>query len=237
MTRRVSLLVADLDVGGIQSMADSLGRGLAQRGWWPSFVCFDRIGAVGEALRGDGFEVRLVERRPGVDLALAARLRTAFRELDAEVVHAHNRTALFYGPTASRAQGPAPPRTDYASCLSFHTRCDQTDLQHKSTYSSSSDRRERSARRFARSRRTTGAARHGADCTSVQRLWRANSKTRGIRDLFSWEARRETCSSFHASCRSRGVNMLRRVLSQPARLETRGRGDSRDDYSVARSAG
>lgn len=107
MTSRtsVALLVADLDVGGIQSMVASLARGLDRARFAPAFVCFDRVGALGEALRSEGFPVVLVPRRPGLDRTLGRRLRTAFDELGAGLVHAHNRTAMFYGVMARGVSG------------------------------------------------------------------------------------------------------------------------------------
>lgn len=94
--KRVTFLAADLDVGGIQSMVDSLGRGLDRARFEPSFVCFDRQGVIAGRLANDGYPVRFVPRRPGLDTALPRALRAAFRELGTEIVHAHNRTALFY---------------------------------------------------------------------------------------------------------------------------------------------
>lgn len=111
MTVRVAFLTADLDVGGIQSMVESLGRGLDRRRFEPSFVCFDRKGAIADRLARDGYEVRFVERRPGLDTRLPRALRAAFSELRADVVHAHNRTALFYAVFARALRGS--PRLVY----------------------------------------------------------------------------------------------------------------------------
>lgn len=97
---RVAFLAADLDVGGIQSMVDSLGRGLDRTRFEPSFVCFDKQGAIAERLRADGYAVRFVPRRPGLDSNLPRALRQTFAELGVELVHAHNRTALFYAVLA-----------------------------------------------------------------------------------------------------------------------------------------
>lgn len=100
MTKRVTFLLADLKLGGIQSMVDSLARGLERAKFDPSFVVFDAEGVLADALRRDGYEVRFVPRRPGFDRSLPARLREAFRALGTNIVHAHNRTALFYGVLA-----------------------------------------------------------------------------------------------------------------------------------------
>ncbi|MBK6941155.1 MAG: glycosyltransferase [Planctomycetes bacterium] len=98
--RRVVFLVADLGLGGIQSMVDALARGLDRARFAAAFVCFDSVGVLGEALARDGFQVVHEPRRPGLDRTLPGRLARRFRELGAAVVHAHNRTALFYGVLA-----------------------------------------------------------------------------------------------------------------------------------------
>jgi glycosyltransferase involved in cell wall biosynthesis len=107
VTARVALLCADLDVGGIQSMVEALGRGLPTAGFEPRFVCFDRVGAAGERLAASGFPVDFVARRPGVDLSLATSLRRLFAAHGIGLVHAHNRTALFYA-VAARAMKSSP---------------------------------------------------------------------------------------------------------------------------------
>lgn len=98
--RRVVFLVADLGLGGIQSMVDALARGLDTTRFAPAFVCFDSVGVLGEALARDGFPVVLEQRAPGLDRSLPSRIARRLRELDASIVHAHNRTALFYGVLA-----------------------------------------------------------------------------------------------------------------------------------------
>ncbi len=100
MSIRVTMLCADLAVGGIQSMVNALGRGLSHGEFEVSFVCFDKEGAIAEHLARDGFEVRFVPRRPGFDRALPRALRRTFASLRTDIVHAHNRTALFYGVLA-----------------------------------------------------------------------------------------------------------------------------------------
>jgi glycosyltransferase involved in cell wall biosynthesis len=107
MTMRIAYLVADLGVGGIQSMVDALGRGLDTSRFQPSFICFDAKGALYDRLERDRFPVRFVPRRPGFDRALPGALARVFAELGADVVHAHNKTALFYSVLA-RGLRPSP---------------------------------------------------------------------------------------------------------------------------------
>lgn len=81
-------------------MVDALARGLDRDRFAAAFVCFDSVGVLGEALARDGIPVVHEPRRPGLDRTLPGRLARRFRELGADVVHAHNRTALFYGVLA-----------------------------------------------------------------------------------------------------------------------------------------
>ncbi len=98
---RVAMLCADLDVGGIQSLVDRLGRGLDATRFTPSFLCFDGRGRLFERLAADGFAVDFVPRRPGIDLGLARRIAAVLERNRIDLVHAHNRTALFYGVVAT----------------------------------------------------------------------------------------------------------------------------------------
>lgn len=67
-----------------------------------SVFCFDRLGALEGELRGRGVDVRLLGRRPGLDLGYPFRLASLLREVGADLLHAHNATAFFYGTLAAR---------------------------------------------------------------------------------------------------------------------------------------
>lgn len=54
--------------------------------------------------------VEFIPRRPGLDLRFARRIRRWFREVGAEVVHAHNDTPIFYAALAGLFPGPGRPR-------------------------------------------------------------------------------------------------------------------------------
>lgn len=69
------------------------------------FVCLDEVGPLGEQLREEGFEVRCLDRRPGVDLGLIRRLNRLYRELLPEVVHAHQYSPFFYASSARLGGG------------------------------------------------------------------------------------------------------------------------------------
>jgi glycosyltransferase involved in cell wall biosynthesis len=65
-----------------------------------AFICLDELGSLGEELRRDGLEVRVVSRRPGVDWRCSWRLARALREMQVDLVHAHQYTPFFYSVTA-----------------------------------------------------------------------------------------------------------------------------------------
>jgi glycosyltransferase involved in cell wall biosynthesis len=93
----ILLLVQDLDVGGTQMMVCALARHLRAGGAGVQIGCLDAVGTLCAELRGAGFPLRLFGRRPGFDGALAVRLGRHVRRGGFDVVHAHQRTALFYG--------------------------------------------------------------------------------------------------------------------------------------------
>jgi glycosyltransferase involved in cell wall biosynthesis len=64
------------------------------------FVCLDELGTLGEELRGEGFDVRVLGRRPGVDWRCAGRLAALLRRERVDLIHAHQYTPFFYGMAA-----------------------------------------------------------------------------------------------------------------------------------------
>src|SRR5262249_31788342 len=68
----------------------------------------DDLGSLGQELRGEGFAVEVLNRRPGVDWSCARRLAEIVRRERVDVLHAHQYTPFFYG-AASRRLGARPP--------------------------------------------------------------------------------------------------------------------------------
>jgi glycosyltransferase involved in cell wall biosynthesis len=62
----------------------------------PVVLCLDRVGQLGETLRGEGIEVIELNRRPGLDFRVAKRLAAEIGRRRLEVVHAHQYTPFFY---------------------------------------------------------------------------------------------------------------------------------------------
>lgn len=72
------------------------------------FLCLDEIGPLGKQLQEEGFTVLDLQRRPGVDLSVAKRLRQAIRTHGIDLLHAHQYTPFFYS-AVSRGLSSRPP--------------------------------------------------------------------------------------------------------------------------------
>lgn len=107
MTATVGQLLHGLRVGGAEVLAARLARRLAGAFRFV-FYCLDELGTLGESLRGDGFPVAVIGRRPGLDRGCARRLGEASRRDGVSVLHAHQYTPFFYGMLA-RGFRPSPP--------------------------------------------------------------------------------------------------------------------------------
>ena len=96
-----------LRVGGAEVLAARLGRSLRGR-YRFHFVCLDELGTLGEELRGEGFPVEVLERRPGVDWRLPLRLARLLARHRTTLIHAHQYTPFFYA-LAARLLYRRPP--------------------------------------------------------------------------------------------------------------------------------
>ena len=99
-----------LYLAGAEVLAAALSRRLT--GETPSryrfvFLCLDEIGPLGRQLAEEGFTVIDLQRRPGVDWSVARRIRTAVREHQIDLLHAHQYTPFFYA-AASRGLRSQP---------------------------------------------------------------------------------------------------------------------------------
>lgn len=91
------MLIHGLGVGGSESMVARLAAHLRAAGSTVEIDCLDELGLLGEELRAQGFVVILHARRPGIDTTLPGRLARRIRRSRFDVVHVHQRPALFYG--------------------------------------------------------------------------------------------------------------------------------------------
>lgn len=95
-----------LRVGGAEVLAARLARQLPCFRWL--FYCIDELGTLGEELRGDGFDVTVSDRRPGIDWRCPWRLAEFLRRERVDLIHAHQYTPFFYS-LAARLLAPRPP--------------------------------------------------------------------------------------------------------------------------------
>jgi len=89
-----------LEVGGAEVLAARLARRL-QGQYRFAFACLDGLGTLGEELLGEGFPVKVLERKRGIDVGCVRRLARYAADCGAQVIHAHQYTPFFY----SRAPG------------------------------------------------------------------------------------------------------------------------------------
>jgi glycosyltransferase involved in cell wall biosynthesis len=88
-----------LGVGGAEVLAARLARRLGDAIRFV-FVCLDELGTIGQELRNEGFPVRVLERRPGLDWRCARRLADVVRRERVDLLHTHQYTPFFYGAAA-----------------------------------------------------------------------------------------------------------------------------------------
>ena len=96
-----------MDFAGAEVLAADLARRL-QGQWRFVFLCLDGVGAMGESLRNEGFEVVELGRKPGVDWRVCARIRKAVKKYNIRLLHAHQYSPFFYA-AASRLMKHDPP--------------------------------------------------------------------------------------------------------------------------------
>ncbi len=84
-----------LYLAGAEVLAAALARRLSDRFTFV-FLCLDEIGPLGNELAGEGFTVLDLQRRPGIDLSVAKRIRRAVRDHRIGLLHAHQYTPFFY---------------------------------------------------------------------------------------------------------------------------------------------
>jgi glycosyltransferase involved in cell wall biosynthesis len=98
-TVTVGQVLLSLTMGGGELLAARIARRLQDRFRFV-FFCLDDLGTLGEELRQEGFVVRVLDRRPGVDWSCLRRLARWLREDEIDVLHAHQYTPFFYAATA-----------------------------------------------------------------------------------------------------------------------------------------
>jgi glycosyltransferase involved in cell wall biosynthesis len=100
-------VLLSLEVGGAEVLAGRLAHRLSGA-YRMVFACLDRAGPLGERLRGEGFAVHILGRRPGLDWRCVRRMAGVLRRERVDLVHAHQYGPFFYAALA-RLPGPRPP--------------------------------------------------------------------------------------------------------------------------------
>lgn len=96
-----------LDLAGAEVLAAGLAQQLGERCRF-IFLCLDGVGTLGEQLTREGFPILSLDRRPGIDLRAAWRLRKALRRHRVDLLHAHQYTPFFYAALARGWRGCPP---------------------------------------------------------------------------------------------------------------------------------
>jgi glycosyltransferase involved in cell wall biosynthesis len=98
-TVTVGQLLLSLTMGGGEVLAARIARRL-NRQFRFVFFCLDELGSLGRELRAEGFTVRVLDRRPGVDGRCLRQLARMLKQEDVNVLHAHQYTPFFYAASA-----------------------------------------------------------------------------------------------------------------------------------------
>jgi sugar transferase (PEP-CTERM/EpsH1 system associated) len=115
---RIVHLLQGLDIGGLELMVVGLVEALDPARFECSVICYDELGSLVPRLEKRGVRVRLLQRRPGIDVRYILRLFGRLVADRSDLLHLHNPTALFYGAVAGRlARIPAILYTDHGRDL------------------------------------------------------------------------------------------------------------------------
>jgi glycosyltransferase involved in cell wall biosynthesis len=96
-----------LNVGGAEVLAARLARGLSPDFRY-LFACLDELGSMGEQLRDEGFQVEVLNRRPGLDFRVVKELQSLARRERVDLFHAHQYTPFFYCAAGAFAKKRPP---------------------------------------------------------------------------------------------------------------------------------
>lgn len=99
--KRLLLVTQSLAMGGVETMVCDLVRLLGSTEFVPEVAVLESGGALEAGLREKGTPVHDLGKRPGLDLAVASRLRRLVRERSLAVIHTHNFAPWFYTSIAA----------------------------------------------------------------------------------------------------------------------------------------
>jgi len=101
-------VVHSLAIGGTERVVCDLVRCFNDGEFRTSVCCLDELGEFGAELRAEGVPVHVLDRKPGLDLALASRIRDLCRQEKIDLIHAHQYTPYFYSAAAALRAGLLP---------------------------------------------------------------------------------------------------------------------------------
>jgi glycosyltransferase involved in cell wall biosynthesis len=96
---RVGFVVHLMQVAGAEVLTREIIQKLRDH-LEPTIICLDSLGQIGEEMRAQGVDVRVLGRRPGRDWRVPLRMARVIRERGIDVVHAHQYTPFFYAALA-----------------------------------------------------------------------------------------------------------------------------------------
>lgn len=102
---RIVHVVESLAIGGLERVVLALSGWQMRRGQSPRIVCLFDEGALAPQAAAQGIEVVALDKRAGVDLRAARRLRAVLREAVPDVLHTHNPMSHYYAAAASLGLG------------------------------------------------------------------------------------------------------------------------------------
>lgn len=98
-------VILSLQVGGAERLVHDMVTCPLFSDNRPAVCCMDAVGDLGEKLRAEGYAVHCKGRKPGIDFAMFFWLRDMIKQEQADVVHAHQYSPLFYAVPAALLAG------------------------------------------------------------------------------------------------------------------------------------
>ncbi len=88
MTQRAVFVIEELTVGGAEQMLVAMANAFLARGHEVHLICLRAAGELAPRLSSD-VTVHVLDKKPGIDFAMARRLRRLIRRLDPDAINAH----------------------------------------------------------------------------------------------------------------------------------------------------
>ena len=104
--KKILHITFDMRIGGAERVIYNLVENTDRSKYETSILCIDQpIGPFGSRLREIGYEIDMLNRKPGFDLGLVRQVRAHILQKGIDVVHCHQYTPYVYGLLASAFSG------------------------------------------------------------------------------------------------------------------------------------